>query len=86
MEALFEAPTKKVAWKTIPSWYLITTADRCIPPDLQRFLAKRMKAKTTEINASHSVFVSQPGACVEVILDAAKAVAEGRLEKQRIPA
>lgn len=83
---LFEAPTKKVAWKSIPTWYLITTEDRCIPPDLQRFMAKRMNAKTTEINASHSVFVSQPGATVKIILDAAKTVAEGRAEKPAIPA
>lgn len=71
---IFEAPTKKVAWKSIPTWYLITTEDRCIPPDLQRFMAKRMNAKTTEVRASHSVFVSQPKATVKIIMDAAESV------------
>jgi pimeloyl-ACP methyl ester carboxylesterase len=71
---IFNTTTKKPAWKSIPTWYLITTEDRCIPPDLQRFMAKRMKAKSTEISASHSVFVSQPKVSVKVILDAAKTV------------
>ena len=73
---LFEAPTKKVAWKSIPTWYLITTEDRCIPPDLQRFMAKRMNAKTTEVKASHAVFVSQPKATVKIIMDCAESVAK----------
>ncbi|MDG9675901.1 alpha/beta hydrolase [Micromonospora sp. DH14] len=60
-EAAQTESVTKVAWKTIPSWTLITTQDKGIPPDLQRFLAKRAGSTTVEIDASHAVAVSQPG-------------------------
>ena len=59
------------AWKTIPSWYAVSAGDHAINPDLERFFAKRMKAKTTELKASHVSFVSQPAEVVKIIEEAA---------------
>src|SRR3989475_7215460 len=64
----------KPAWKSKPSWYLVTTEDRMIPPDAQRFMSKRAGAKVTEVKASHSVYGSQPGAVAGLIEQAAKSV------------
>ncbi|WP_433554616.1 alpha/beta hydrolase [Micromonospora zamorensis] len=63
----------RAAWKTIPSWTLITTQDMGVPPDLQRFLAKRAGSTTVEIEASHAVAVSQPGPVADLIDTAARA-------------
>jgi pimeloyl-ACP methyl ester carboxylesterase len=71
--SVFAAKVTNVAWKTIPSWFIIGTEDRAINPDLLRFYAKRMGAKTTEIKgASHVPFLSHPKAVVTVIEAAAK--------------
>lgn len=59
------------AWKTIPSWYLVTTQDRAIPPATQRFMAGRAHATVSEVNASHVPMVSKPAATMAVILAAA---------------
>ncbi len=59
------------AWKTKPSWYLITTEDRMIPPDAQRFMSKRAGSKVVEVQASHSVFLSKPDAVASIIEQAA---------------
>jgi pimeloyl-ACP methyl ester carboxylesterase len=59
------------AWKAKPSWYLVTTEDRMIPPDAQRQMAKRAGATTVEVKASHSVYVSQPQAVAHIIENAA---------------
>ena len=64
----------KPAWKSKPSWYLVTTEDRMIPPDAKRFMSKRAGAKVTEVKASHSVYVSQPGAVAGLIEQAAKSI------------
>jgi pimeloyl-ACP methyl ester carboxylesterase len=56
----FDATVERAAWKNIPSWYLVAGADRAINPELQRFYAKRMGAKTTEITSSHVPFISHP--------------------------
>jgi pimeloyl-ACP methyl ester carboxylesterase len=61
------------AWKAIPSWDLIATQDKNIPPASQRFMAHRAHAHTTEINASHAVAVSHPGAVTHIIEQAAHA-------------
>ena len=61
------------AWKSLPSWFLVTTQDNAINPDSQRAAAKRMKATITEIAASHAVMVSQPGKVANFILDAVTA-------------
>ncbi|MDB5047359.1 MAG: hypothetical protein JWO30_430 [Fibrobacteres bacterium] len=63
----FAAPGKDPAWKTVPSWYLVTTEDHALNPDLQRFMAKRMSAHITEIKANHAVIASQPKEVVKII-------------------
>ncbi len=60
------------AWKHKPSWYCVATEDHTIPPDAERFWAKRMNAHTTEIKGSHVIFISQPKKVADVIEDAAK--------------
>jgi pimeloyl-ACP methyl ester carboxylesterase len=67
----FEAKVSKVAWKTKPSWYIVSKLDSAIAPDEERFFAKRMKATTTELNTSHVAMLSQPKAVAAVIMDAA---------------
>jgi pimeloyl-ACP methyl ester carboxylesterase len=59
------------AWRTKPSWYLLTTEDKMIPPDAQRTMARRAGATVVEIAASHAVFVSQPQAVASLIERAA---------------
>src|SRR5579859_6529972 len=59
------------AWKTKPSWYLVTTEDKMIPPPAQRFMAKRAGSTVTEVPGSHAVFVSQPAAVAALIERAA---------------
>ncbi|MGW2715038.1 alpha/beta fold hydrolase [Streptomyces sp. NPDC001356] len=71
--ALEEKATEP-AWKTIPSWSLIATQDYNIPPAVQRFMAERAHAHTVEIDASHAVSVSQPGAVADLIEQAARTV------------
>jgi len=60
------------AWKTIPSWYAVSTQDRAINPELERFMAKRIKAQTTELTASHVSFISQPVKIAGIIESAAE--------------
>jgi len=67
----FGAQVSGAAWKTKPSWYIVSTLDQAIAPDEERFFAKRMKATTTELKASHVSMLSQPKAVAEVIMDAA---------------
>jgi len=71
VEALGGAITNP-AWKNKPSWYVLSTEDRMIPPDAQRLMSKRAGATVTEVAASHSIYVSQPKAVVKVIEEAAK--------------
>lgn len=63
----------KAAWKTIPSWTLITTQDLAIPAESMRFMAKRAKSQTVEIDASHAVTISEPEAVAKLIDRAARA-------------
>jgi pimeloyl-ACP methyl ester carboxylesterase len=60
------------AWRTIPSWFIVAKEDRVFNPDLERFYAKRMNARTTEIEASHVVFMSRPNQVARIILEAAE--------------
>jgi pimeloyl-ACP methyl ester carboxylesterase len=60
------------AWKTKPSWYLLTTEDRMIPPDAQRMMSKRAGSTVVEVKGSHAVYVSQPEAVASIIEKAAK--------------
>jgi pimeloyl-ACP methyl ester carboxylesterase len=61
------------AWKTKPSWYLIATEDRMIPPPAQEQMSERAGATVDSVAASHSVYVSQPAAVVDLIKKAASA-------------
>jgi pimeloyl-ACP methyl ester carboxylesterase len=63
----------EAAWRTKPSWYLVTTEDRMIPPQAQREMSGRAGATVDEAAASHSVYVSQPAAVADVIKKAASA-------------
>src|SRR5437773_2599545 len=71
LEALSGTITQP-AWRSKPSWYLVTTNDKMIPPDAQRAMSKRTGAKVVEINGSHAVYVSQPQAVAQLIAEAAK--------------
>jgi pimeloyl-ACP methyl ester carboxylesterase len=63
------------AWKTKPSWYLVSTEDRMIPPDAQRAMSKRTGSTVVEVKGSHAVYVSQPQAVAALIEKAAKGAA-----------
>ena len=62
------------AWRIKPSWYLLTTSDKMIPPAAQRAMSERTGSTVTEVAASHSVYVSQPAAVAALIHEAATAV------------
>ena len=74
---LFNQPVRGAAWKTKPSWYIVGTNDETVHPELERFVAKRMNAKITELASSHVPMLSQPQRVYEVIRDAAETVSEG---------
>jgi pimeloyl-ACP methyl ester carboxylesterase len=67
--AVFDKTTN-AAWRTKPTFYAVSTQDRTINPDLERFMAKRMGAKTIEIEASHLALISHPAAITDLILEA----------------
>jgi len=60
------------AWKTKPSWYLVATDDKMIPPDAQRFMAQRAGSTVVEVAGSHAIYVSQPNAVAALIEKAAR--------------
>jgi pimeloyl-ACP methyl ester carboxylesterase len=62
------------AWKAKPSWYLVATDDRMIPPAAQRAMSKRAGSSVVEVKGSHAVYVSQPQAVAELIQKAAKSL------------
>jgi pimeloyl-ACP methyl ester carboxylesterase len=62
------------AWRSKPSWYLVTTQDRMIPPPAQRMMAERAGSTVVEVEGSHSIYVSQPQAVAQLIEQAAAAV------------
>jgi pimeloyl-ACP methyl ester carboxylesterase len=64
-------PSGPPAWKAIPSWYLVGTADHVIPPAEQRFMADRAQAQTVEVKASHLSMISRPRAVTKLIIEAA---------------
>ncbi|AXA23657.1 alpha/beta hydrolase [Pseudomonas putida] len=65
------AKTTVAAWKDKPTWYAVSTQDRTINTEQQRFMAKRMNAHTVELDASHVSLISQPQAVAKLILQAA---------------
>ncbi len=62
--------TTHAAWRSKPSWYAVSTEDRTINPDLERFMAMRMGAKTIELKSSHVSLISHPDAITNLILEA----------------
>jgi len=70
-KALLSGKTTHAAWRSKPSFYAVSTEDRTINPDLERFMAKRMGAKTIEVKASHLSLISQPDEITRLILEAA---------------
>lgn len=73
---LFASKVEGAAWKSKPSWYIVAKNDRTVQPELERAMAKRMKATTVELESSHVPMLSQPDKVLEVIRAAAKAVGE----------
>jgi pimeloyl-ACP methyl ester carboxylesterase len=71
-KALLAGKTTHAAWRSKPSFYAVSTEDRTIDPDLERFMAKRMGAKTVEVKASHLSLLSQPDTIANLILEAAR--------------
>jgi pimeloyl-ACP methyl ester carboxylesterase len=72
-KALLTGRVKNAAWRRKPSFYAVSTEDRTINPDLQRFMAKRMGATTIEVQASHLSLISHPLKIADLILEAAHA-------------
>ncbi len=69
----FGESVPQAAWKTIPSWYMVAQEDQALNPNLERFFAKRIGAKTTEIKSSHVPFISHPAEVARLIEQAAMA-------------
>ena len=69
--SLFGGRTSAAAWRSKPSWYAVSKLDQTISPDLERFLAARMKATTVELEAGHLSLVSHPQEIADLILAAA---------------
>ncbi len=70
-KALLTGKTTHAAWRSKPSFYAVSTEDRTINPDLERFMAKRMGAKTIELNSSHLSLISHADEITRLILEAA---------------
>ena len=70
-KALLRGRTSHAAWRSKPTFYAVSTDDRTIDPDLERFMAKRMGARTIEVKASHLSLISQPDRIANLIKEAA---------------
>ena len=70
-DSLFAAKTTQAAWRSRPTWYAVSKNDRTSSPELERFLAKRMKARTIELDSSHLSLISHPREIADLILEAA---------------
>ena len=62
-------------WKSKPSWFILTTNDHTVHPDLQRWVSKRMEATVVEVESSHVLMLSKPDVVIEVIRKAAASIA-----------
>lgn len=82
---LFTQPVRGAAWKTKPTFYIVGANDQTVHPDLERFVAKRMNARITELQSSHVPMLSQPQRVYEVIVDAARAVEQAETQQQPAP-
>lgn len=72
--AIFEDRAQAAAWKRLPSWAVVATEDNAIHPDAERHMAQRAGAQTIEVDASHSIALSQPKAVADLIRTAVAAV------------
>ena len=72
--AALEGAVTQAAWRSKPSWYLVATDDKMVPPEAQRAMSRRAGAAVTEVRGSHAVYVSKPEAVVALIKKAAKGV------------
>jgi pimeloyl-ACP methyl ester carboxylesterase len=70
--AALSGKISEAAWRTKPSWYLVATEDKMIPPSAQRFMSKRAGSAVVEVAGSHAIYVSQPNAVANLINTAAK--------------
>jgi pimeloyl-ACP methyl ester carboxylesterase len=70
--SVFGSAITQAAWHNKPSWYIVATEDQTIPPDAERFMAKRAGAEVTEIKGSHVVFISKPKEVAKIIETAAE--------------
>ncbi len=71
---LFSRNAPGTAWRSKPSWYIVAKNDRSVPPELQRFVAKRMGATTYEADSSHVPMLSNPSLVIDVIRTAANSL------------
>lgn len=69
---------KSTSWKSKPSWYILTTQDHTVHPDLQRWVSKRMGATVIEVESSHVPMLSKPDVVIDVIRKAAEAIQENK--------
>jgi len=65
--AIFEDRAEAAAWKSLPAWAVVATSDNAIPPEAERHMARRAGAETIEVDASHSIALSQPKAVADLI-------------------
>jgi pimeloyl-ACP methyl ester carboxylesterase len=72
--AILEDRAQAAAWKTLPAWAVVATGDKAIPPDAERHMAVRAGAQPIEVDASHSIALSQPKAVADLIRTAVTAV------------
>jgi hypothetical protein len=72
--AAFTEGATAIGWKDLPCWYLVSERDNAIPPDCERFMAKRMNAVTESVDGSHVAFISKPDIASGVILKALASV------------
>jgi pimeloyl-ACP methyl ester carboxylesterase len=79
---LFNQKMAGTAWKSKPSWYIVGKNDRTVHPDLERFVAKRMGARTYEADSSHVPMLSNPRLVIDVIRTAANAVTDTQASKR----
>jgi pimeloyl-ACP methyl ester carboxylesterase len=78
--AILDDRAQAAAWKTLPSWAVVATADKAIPPDAERHMAVRAGAQPIDVDASHSIALSQPGAVVALIPRAVAATSSHAVE------
>jgi pimeloyl-ACP methyl ester carboxylesterase len=71
---LFNGKAAGTAWRTKPSWFIVANDDHTVNPDLERFEAKRIGARTYDVDSSHAPMLSRPGFVLDVIRSAANSI------------